>query len=102
MGISEIQHTIRNHILKVDPDARIILFGSRARNDAGSESDWDLLVLTPKKISTKYKNQILDELFFAEMETNQVISSLIRNEKEWENYQNTAIYKNILHDGIEL
>lgn len=102
MGIFEIQHAIRNHILKVDPDAKIILFGSRARNDADPESDWDILVLTPKKISTTYKNQILDELFFAEMETNQVISSLIRNEKEWENYQNTAIYKNILHDGIDL
>jgi uncharacterized protein len=102
MGISEIQHTIRNHILKVDPEARIILFGSRTRNDADSESDWDLLILTPKEVTISYKNQILDELFFAEMETNQVISSLIRNEKEWESYHNTSIYMNILHDGIEL
>jgi uncharacterized protein len=102
MSISEIQHTIKNHILKVDPDAKIILFGSRARNESNSESDWDLLVLTPKVISILYKNRILDELFFAELETNQVISSLIRNEKDWENYQNTSIYKNIHNDGVEL
>jgi predicted nucleotidyltransferase len=102
MGISEIQHTIKKHILKVDPDAKIILFGSRARNEANTESDWDLLVLTPKKISTLYKNLIRDELFFVELETNQVISSLIRNEKDWENFQTTSIYKNILNEGIEL
>jgi predicted nucleotidyltransferase len=34
----------RRIVTAIDPD-RIILFGSRARGDAGSESDYDLLVI---------------------------------------------------------
>jgi len=34
--------------IKVD---RIILFGSRARGEAGRESDWDVLITTEEKIS---------------------------------------------------
>lgn len=30
------------------PDARVILFGSHARGDAGADSDLDLLVIEPK------------------------------------------------------
>jgi len=34
---------LRDTIL--DPTARIILYGSRARGDAQPDSDWDLLIL---------------------------------------------------------
>lgn len=102
MGTNDIKSIIKVHIEKVDPDAKVILFGSRARNEETSESDWDLLVLTTKEITPLYKNSIRDELYYAEIETNQVISSLIQNENEWKNYQLTSIYKNILNEGIVL
>ncbi len=102
MGTSDIKQIIKAHIKKVDPDAKIILFGSRARNEATPESDWDLLVLTPKEITPSFKNTIRDELYLAEIETNQVISSLIQNKNDWKNYQLTSIYKNILNEGVEL
>jgi predicted nucleotidyltransferase len=37
----------------VAPDARVILFGSRARGDAGPDSDLDLLVVEPEIESRK-------------------------------------------------
>jgi predicted nucleotidyltransferase len=43
-GPSPLPEIIRRIVAAVDPD-RIILFGSRARGDAGSESDYDLLVV---------------------------------------------------------
>jgi predicted nucleotidyltransferase len=35
-------------LAKAAPDAKVILFGSRARGDAGSGSDLDLLVIEPE------------------------------------------------------
>ena len=44
--ISEMAEKIRR---AVDPD-RIVLFGSRARDDSGSESDNDLLIVAPSAL----------------------------------------------------
>jgi len=33
-------------VLELDPEAEVVLFGSRARGDARADSDWDFLVLT--------------------------------------------------------
>lgn len=38
---SNIANRIRGEIKKIDPKAKVILFGSRARGDAKRESDWD-------------------------------------------------------------
>ena len=35
---------IKETLLQVAPGAKVILFGSRARNDARSDSDWDILI----------------------------------------------------------
>ena len=39
---------IKETLLQVAPGAKVILFGSRARNDARSDSDWDILILVDK------------------------------------------------------
>jgi predicted nucleotidyltransferase len=36
---------VKQAIHDVEPAAEIILYGSRSREDAGTESDWDFLVL---------------------------------------------------------
>jgi uncharacterized protein len=41
---SVLPEIIRRIVAAIDPD-RIILFGSRARGEAGAESDYDLLVV---------------------------------------------------------
>ena len=37
---------IRSAVLELLPGSKIILFGSRARNDADDSSDYDLLVIS--------------------------------------------------------
>jgi hypothetical protein len=41
-----IARRIRTCIDPIDPKAKEIIFGSRARGDAKKESDWDILILT--------------------------------------------------------
>ncbi|MEP7231321.1 MAG: nucleotidyltransferase domain-containing protein [Ginsengibacter sp.] len=37
---------VKKEVIVADTTASVILFGSRARGDAESDSDWDFLVLT--------------------------------------------------------
>lgn len=41
-----IGNLIRNNIHETDPNAHVILYGSRARSEERPDSDWDILVLT--------------------------------------------------------
>lgn len=78
------------------------MFGSRARNDANKDSDWDFLILTHLPVTRELKNKIYDELFETELETEEVLTGIIQNINSWSGYSNTPIYNNILKDGIEL
>ncbi len=42
-----ISEVAKNHGIKID---KIILFGSRARGDHSKDSDWDILVVTGKRL----------------------------------------------------
>jgi predicted nucleotidyltransferase len=41
---------IKNTVLEVLPDAKVILFGSRARGTENESSDYDVLVITPTEL----------------------------------------------------
>ena len=93
---------IKTRIGHIDPEARIILFGSRAREDFHENSDWDFLILTKLNVTRELKNKISDALFEAELETDQVLTGIVQNFNFWKSYSDTPIFKNISRDGIEL
>ena len=98
----EILLKIKNAVTELDPDARIILFGSRARGDFGKDSDWDLLILTRIPASEENKRNIRYHLLDIELETEQVISTLIHHNDHWKNYSVTPLYNIIAKEGIEV
>ena len=51
----EIQDTIKSTINSFLPDARILLFGSRARGDSAKNSDYDLLIITKETFAPRTK-----------------------------------------------
>lgn len=93
---------VKKRIKNVDPRARVILFGSRARNDAKKNSDWDFLILTESNPDREFRNKIYDELFESELETDEVLTGIIQNIESWNEYSETPIYQNIVKDGIEI
>lgn len=44
------------------PDAEVLLFGSRARNEDSSDSDYDILLITNRNLSPKEKLPIRTEI----------------------------------------
>jgi len=53
---------IRALILNIIPDSRILLFGSRARKDHTSDSDYDILVITKTTIEIRAKRTLQSQI----------------------------------------
>lgn len=84
-------------------DSKVILFGSRARNDAREDSDWDLLI-----ILNKDKRNVSDiEKYacpFMELgyEVNAEINPIVYTQKEWDKQKFTMFHHNVEKEGIEI
>ena len=96
--LSRVKHKIK----EIDPDAKVILFGSRARDDYHIDSDWDFLILTRLVVTQNLKNMISDSLFETELETESVLTGIVQNIDSWNSYSVTPIFKNISKDGVEI
>jgi len=102
MTRQEITKSVKQSVTSVDPNAKIILFGSRARGDITSYSDWDFLILASKNIDETFKRRIRELIIDTELEAEEVINTLIYSQKSWNNYKLTPLYRNISKDGLEL
>ena len=93
-----VKAIIKSH----DPNAQVILFGSRARGDYHSSSDWDFLVLiSDDNYSKTFKYQLWDELYQLELKYETVINSIIQPKGEWMKRTVTPLYDTIAQEGIE-
>lgn len=103
----EIEHILtlcKETVLSVVPDATIILYGSRARGDDRPDSDLDMLVLVDDDVDYPLVQKIRHRLYDIELENHIVISSIVRNENEWnsEKYEPLPLRKEIEKEGVEL
>ncbi|MBC3784804.1 nucleotidyltransferase domain-containing protein [Spirosoma utsteinense] len=100
MTDAQFLQEIKRYVHRVDPQAEVWLFGSRARGDAREDSDWDFLVLTEGPADKHLKNQLRDYLFEIELSSAKVIGSIIHSKQEWEeDYGVTPLYRNIKRDS---
>lgn len=102
MERDKILKKIKNEIQYDYPNVQIILYGSRARGDFRKYSDWDFLILIEETISDEQEMLIKDKIYDLELETGEVLCSIIHSKKEWENLQITPFYKNVDREGILL
>ncbi|MCS2893170.1 nucleotidyltransferase domain-containing protein [Parabacteroides faecis] len=95
--LSKIKETLH----QVAPDAKAILFGSRARNEARPDSDWDILILVDKpKLDTDDFDRISYPLYELGWKINEMISPILYTFKEWEKRSFTIFHKNVEEEGV--
>ena len=82
----------------------MILYGSRARDDYREYSDWDFLILVDGEIDTARTDKIRRVLFEIELDTDQIINSIVRGRQEWNSpkYSVVPLHKNVEREGIYL
>lgn len=101
---SELLRQVKTAVHTLAPNAEIILYGSRARGTARTDSDWDFLILLPSPADKKLETQIQDRLYDVELETNSVLSSIIRSKQEWRSarYAVLPLRQQIEQHGVPL
>ena len=104
MNYKEMIDRIRKAIHQTDPDAEAYLFGSRARGDHHSGSDWDILILVDaQKVTNEIEDQFRDKLYDLELETGQVISVFIYPKNYWDgSLKYSPLYKNVKKEGVRI
>jgi len=102
--IKKVLLACRNAIRKNYPTAGILLYGSYARGQAGSESDLDLLVLLNEDVTAAKKRIIHDMLYEIGLAADLVISTIIRSYDTWDSpiSQATPFYRIIQREGIKV
>ena len=100
---THIATRIRTEIKRIDPKAKVILFGSRARGDAKKDSDWDLLILIDSLNIRESEDLFRDKIYDLELETGEIISMFVYNNKDWTSrHKITPLYKSIKKEGVVL
>jgi predicted nucleotidyltransferase len=101
---SQILHKVKQTVQQIEQDARIVLFGSRARDEHNKESDWDFLVIVSGNVTVEREDRIRHALYEIEWETGEVISTIIKSKEVWSapEYQQVPLHKAIEREGITL
>ena len=103
MTDKEILAQIKTTVQEIIPDAKVFLFGSRARGDWHEESDWDILVLTENKYPKSIKQLVHDKLFPLSVHLATLFQFVIVTEEEWENAPELySLYKGVGDELIAL
>jgi predicted nucleotidyltransferase len=100
----ELLEHVKQTIHALEPDADIILYGSRARGDAHPESDWDFLILLDGVVDDARTDAIRHRLYDIEWTCGEVLSSIIRSRQEWDTplHQVTPFSKVVREQGVLL
>ena len=95
---------IKENVHQVDPNAEVWLYGSRARHDARDDSDWDVLVLSPKpRLTFQEEELFMDHICDLMVETGQAIQLFAYGKQDWhERHAVTPFYKNVQKEAILL
>lgn len=86
----------------IEPQATVILYGSRARGDQRHDSDVDILVLLNQdRVSPHDETRIKYPLYELEFETGYIISPLVLSRNDWQSrHRITPFYQNVQAEGI--
>lgn len=104
MHRQELLNRVKRAVHEIEPDAQIILYGSRSRSDEGGESDWDFLVLVDGKVTDERTDAIRHRLYEIEWDCGEVLCSIVRSRQEWHSdpYQSTPFHQNVDQEGTVL
>ena len=96
---------IKNKAKEVLPEgSEITLFGSRARNSARDDSDWDIHILVPgpEKLSLSLTGDYAVPFMELGLEIGEDIEPLVHSFSGWQKRSFLPLYINIRNEGIKL
>jgi uncharacterized protein len=94
----------REAVWVIVPSAEVILYGSRARGDARTDSDYDLLVLIDGEVDWRLEDQIRQCLYPLELATGAVLTVHAYSRMTWDSplYRAMPFTQHVERDGVVL
>lgn len=74
---------VKQAVLEAEPETEVYLFGSRARDDACAESDWDFLVLLNGPANEEKKHAVRRRVLDVELDAGETASLFFYSYDEW-------------------
>jgi uncharacterized protein len=97
---------VRDAFRAVEPGARIILYGSRARGDAEPDADWDFLILLDGPVDQRRAARVRHRLFDLKLALDgcPVLSAVVESEAQWNTplFRAMPFHESVTREGIEL
>ena len=99
----DIPHAVRDAVRSADPDARVYLFGSRARQDHHADSDWDFFVATTRDDRLSFEDELLEPVYDLMLDHDELIQLVIHPKVDWEAGKSPSpLFDVIRREGVEL
>ena len=99
----EVLDLIRTTVRATEPDAQIILYGSRARGDAREDSDWDVVILLNKPPMTHQKRyRVAYDLWSKGQDIKEEINAFVYTNDQWNSAPPSLFKHNVREEGIRL
>ncbi len=98
--IKKTVQIIRKHLRS----AKIILYGSRARGKARHDSDYDIIVITNRRISNITEERIRNKIYEISIKNDTLISAIFVSKSKWYHpiFKHSPFYMSVMEEGILL
>ena len=93
---------IRSAVRRNDKEARILLYGSRARGTAHEHSDWDVVVILNKEVSTDARGDLSCDIWEEGQNVGEEINAFVYTQQQWNDAPPSMFKHNVLQEAIEL